>query len=281
LDLSEEEPWISADANQLENALLNLTINARDAMPHGGDLTISTRLERPTQSSAGNARNEVCIAVRDSGCGIPQNLLNRVTEPFFTTKPIGQGTGLGLSMVYGFARQSSGVLKIDSVPDVGTTVSIRLPQAVRADSAAQTPEQALVSGRGQHILLVEDDDSVRLINQELLQELGYQVIVARDAEEALQCFCSLEQIELLVTDVGLPGMNGRQLAEVAQQLKPRLPVLFLTGYAEGAMARADFLGPGMQLLTKPFALDVLASRVAEMLGAQGPAAALSEAQVSP
>ena len=263
LDLSAEEPWVCADANQLENALLNLAINARDAMPHGGTLTISTRLQR---STSGADTGEVCIEVRDSGCGIPPSLLSRVTEPFFTTKPIGQGTGLGLSMVYGFARQSSGVLTIDSKPNAGTSVSIRLPEAVRAAAAAQEVPDLLVPGKGQPILLVEDDDSVRLINQELLQELGYQVLVARNGEEALECFRRRERIDLLVTDVGLPGMNGRQLAEIAQQLKPSLPVLFLTGYAEGAMSRADFLGPNMQLLTKPFALDVLATRVADMLG---------------
>ncbi|PTU75775.1 hybrid sensor histidine kinase/response regulator [Pseudomonas mangrovi] len=272
LDLSAEEPWVCADANQLENALLNLALNARDAMPHGGNLTISTRLQR---SAVGADAGEVCIEVRDSGCGIAQNLLSRVTEPFFTTKPIGQGTGLGLSMVYGFARQSSGVLTIDSAPNAGTSVSIRLPQAVQVSSAAQAAQELLVPGKGQPILLVEDDDSVRLINQELLQELGYQVVVARDGEEALDYFRRLEDIELLVTDVGLPGMNGRQLAEVVQQLKPQLPVLFLTGYAEGAMSRADFLGPNMQLLTKPFALDVLATRVADMLGATDQAKAAS------
>lgn len=262
LDLSADDPWVSADANQLENALLNLVINARDATPSGGTLTISTRLD---DTDAGDPR-KVIIEVKDTGCGIPPSELNKVTEPFFTTKPIGQGTGLGLSMVYGFANQSHGRLQIDSIPDVGTTVAIWLPEHTRDEPEAPAPSAPAVTGKGQSILLVEDDDSVRLINQEVLRELGYQVTVACTAEEALTQLQGLEQIDLLVTDVGLPGMNGRQLAEVVQQGKPRLPVLFLTGYAEGARDRADFLGPNMQLLTKPFSLDALANRVAAMLG---------------
>lgn len=262
LELSADDPWICADANQLENAILNLVINARDAMPDGGTLSIRTHLtpaDEPEQ--VGVASIDVC----DTGCGIPRNVLDKVMEPFFTTKPIGQGTGLGLSMVYGFAQQSKGRLSIDSTPDVGTTVSIQLPQHRGNEARSQVPEKVAASGNGQSILLVEDDDSVRLINQEVLRELGYQVTVAVDGEEALRCLNSLGQVDLLVTDVGLPGMNGRQLAEVVQQVQPRLPVLFLTGYAEGAMDQADFLGPDMQLLTKPFTLDMLAGRVADML----------------
>tara|TARA_R110000796_G_scaffold141407_1_gene257722 strand:+ start:17443 stop:19527 length:2085 start_codon:yes stop_codon:yes gene_type:complete len=269
-DLSPEDPWISVDANQLENAILNLVINARDATPSGGTLTVSTRLERSdTPDEPGN----VHIQIADTGCGIPSSVLDKVTEPFFTTKPIGQGTGLGLSMVYGFVKQSHGRLDIDSTPDLGTTVSIFLPEHAREKPAELLPKAVTLSGQGQSILLVEDDDSVRLINQEVLSELGYAVTVARDAEEAIRCFHSLGKVDLLLTDVGLPGMNGRQLAEVIQQKAPRLPVLFLTGYAKGAMDRADFLGPNMQLLTKPFSLDVLAGRVADMLGRRAEAGA--------
>jgi CheY-like chemotaxis protein len=269
-DLSPEDPWISVDANQLENAILNLVINARDATPSGGTLTVSTRLERSdTPDEPGN----VHIQIADTGCGIPSSVLDKVTEPFFTTKPIGQGTGLGLSMVYGFVKQSHGRLDIDSTPDLGTTVSIYLPEHAREKPAELASKAVTLSGQGQSILLVEDDDSVRLINQEVLSELGYAVTVARDAEEAIRCFHSLGKVDLLLTDVGLPGMNGRQLAEVIQQKAPRLPVLFLTGYAKGAMDRADFLGPNMQLLTKPFSLDVLAGRVADMLGRRAEAGA--------
>ncbi|MEH6389920.1 response regulator [Pseudomonas profundi] len=268
LDLCSQEPWICADANQLENAILNLAINARDAMPHGGVLSIRTRLLNDNTGSdavSSSALGQVCIDVQDTGYGISENMLDKVMEPFFTTKPIGQGTGLGLSMVYGFAKQSNGRLNIHSVPDVGTTVSICLPEHSKIASGLRVAPESAASGRGQSILLVEDDDSVRLINQEVLEELGYRVYVACDAEEALHRFHTLDRVDLLVTDVGLPGMNGRQLAEVLQQLQPRLPVLFLTGYAESAMAQGDFLGTHMQLLTKPLTLDMLASRVASML----------------
>ncbi|WP_150305359.1 hybrid sensor histidine kinase/response regulator [Pseudomonas saliphila] len=270
LELCSEDPWICADANQIENAILNLVINARDAMPGGGTLSIRTRLEKHLglNSAGANESGQVCIEVQDTGCGIPEHVLGKVTEPFFTTKPIGQGTGLGLSMVYGFAQQSNGRLSINSVPDAGTTVSIWLPEQSRIDSVSSPTPEVAAAGSGQSILLVEDDDSVRLINQEVLEELGYRVCVACDGDEALEHFHALEQVDLLVTDVGLPGMNGRQLAELLQQLQPRLPVLFLTGYAESAMDQGNFLGPYMQLLTKPLTLDVLAGRVASMLATQ-------------
>ncbi|KPW94408.1 MULTISPECIES: hybrid sensor histidine kinase/response regulator [Pseudomonas syringae group] len=262
-ELSQDEPWVFADANQLENAILNLVINARDAMPSGGKLTISTCMDAEMQVSA---TQQVCVHVRDTGCGIAKNILNKVTEPFFTTKPIGQGTGLGLSMVYGFANQSNGSLSVESTIGVGTTVSICLPQhrkEIEPEQPIIPPE--IATGQGQCVLLVEDDDSVRLINQQVLEELGYRVYAASDGEQALRVFNDLENVNLLLTDVGLPGMNGRQLAEILQQLKPCLPVLFLTGYAEKAMSRADFLGPYMQLMTKPFTLELFASRVAGML----------------
>lgn len=262
VELSLDQPWIFVDSNQLENAVLNLVINARDAMPDGGELTIATFLDAGTGTSP---FQHVCLQIRDTGYGIPEDLLNKVTEPFFTTKPIGQGTGLGLSMVYGFAKQSNGRLSIESKTGVGTVVSICLPEHQGIEEDHPSGALEVTAGQGQTILLVEDDESVRLINYEVLAELGYRVYEARSGEEALKVYNDLQKVDLLLTDVGLPGMNGRQLAEILQQRKPRLPVLFLTGYAEGAMARADFLGPFMQLLTKPLALDVLASRVAEMI----------------
>ncbi|KTB98739.1 ATP-binding protein [Pseudomonas sp. ICMP 10191] len=262
LDLCADEPWVLVDTNQLENAILNLAINARDAMPNGGTLSIVTTVEPALEI---NATAVVRIQVRDTGCGIAPSFIEKVMEPFFTTKPIGQGTGLGLSMVYGFANQSNGKLLIDSTLDVGTTISICLSENTKSEFEQSSHSDVAAMGQGQCILLVEDDDSVRLINQEALGELGYRVYIARDGDEALRVFNDLADIDILLTDVGLPGMNGRQLAEVMQQLKPRLPVLFLTGYAEGAMARADFLGPSMQLLTKPYTLEILASRVASML----------------
>lgn len=264
LELCREDPWVHVDANQLENAILNLVINARDAMPDGGVLTLRTRHVPPEDPASGEPAI-VCVDVEDTGYGIPENVKNKVMEPFFTTKPIGQGTGLGLSMVYGFAQQSQGHLTIDSTPGAGTCVTMCLPENSRPRFDPVTPPQIAAAGQGQSILLVEDDDSVRLINREVLEELGYQVTVAYDAEDALHQLKRIPSLDLLVTDVGLPGMNGRQLAEVVQQIRPLTPVLFLTGYAESAMDQADFLGPYMQLLTKPFTLDVLASRVASML----------------
>ncbi len=262
LDLSPHNPWIFADANQLENAVLNLVLNARDAMPQGGELTLSTRVD---EGQHADAARHVCIQVRDTGEGISKDYLDKVTEPFFTTKPIGQGTGLGLSMVYGFASQSNGRLAIDSTVGVGTTVSICLPEHGSVEAEAPVALAETTTGQGQLILLVEDDDSVRLINQEVLEALGYRVRAASDGEQALKLFNELKAVDLLLTDVGLPGMNGRQLAEMLQQSQPRLPVLFLTGYAQGAMARADFLGPCMRLLTKPYTLEQLAGSVARML----------------
>jgi signal transduction histidine kinase/ActR/RegA family two-component response regulator len=270
LTLSDPTPWALADANQLENALLNLVLNARDAMPEGGAITLSTQTvtigEQLAELDALSPGEYVRIDVQDTGTGIPPDILPRVIEPFFTTKPQGQGTGLGLSMVYGFARQSHGRLAINSRAGGGTIVSIYLPAAAPKNLPAPAPERQAAPGTGQLILLVEDDDSVRMLNQEVLLELGYEVLIAQDATQALDVLHTLPRLDLLVTDVGLPGLNGRQLAEIVQQQRPGLPVLFLTGYAKGAASRADFLGPNMKLLTKPFELEALAGMVSSMLG---------------
>ena len=268
LELDPTAPWILADANQLENALLNLVINARDAMPDGGVVTLATYPVTVTEPAAEDEAlppgDYVCIEVRDSGTGIPERLLDKVLEPFFTTKPQGQGTGLGLSMVYGFARQSNGRLTLASDAS-GTRVCVYLPTAEQRREPQRAEPAELVQGAGQTILLVEDDDGVRLVNQEALQALGYRVWSAAEGKAALRLLDQIPQLDLLVTDVGLPGLNGRQLAEVIQQLRPRLPVLFLTGYAEGALSRTSFLGGNMELMTKPFTLDQLAAQVAAML----------------
>jgi CheY-like chemotaxis protein len=268
LALGEDLPWILADANQLENALLNLVINARDAMPDGGVVTLATSLltvtEPGTDDEALAPGDYVCIEVRDSGTGIPERLLDKVLEPFFTTKPQGQGTGLGLSMVYGFARQSNGRLTLAS-DSSGTQVCVYLPTAEQRREPQRAEPTEFAQGAGQTILLVEDDVAVRLVNQEALEALGYQVWSAAEGKAALRLLDQIPQLDLLVTDVGLPGLNGRQLAEVIQQLRPRLPVLFLTGYAEGALSRNAFLGGNMELMTKPFTLDQLAAQVAAML----------------
>lgn len=268
LALGADLPWILADANQLENALLNLVINARDAMPDGGTIILATSLvtcsEQGPEDDALAPGDYVCIEVRDTGTGIPERLLDKVLEPFFTTKPQGQGTGLGLSMVYGFARQSNGRLTLAS-DATGTRIGVYLPTAEQRRESPRAAPSEFTPGAGETILLVEDDDAVRLVNQEALEALGYRVWSAAEAKAALRLLEQIPQLDLLVTDVGLPGLNGRQLAEVIQQLRPRLPVLFLTGYAEGALSRTAFLGGNMELMTKPFTLDQLAAQVAAML----------------
>jgi PAS domain S-box-containing protein len=260
-----------ADANQLENAILNLAINARDAMPEGGQLTVETRTMDVDEAYVANRPGiepgqYVVISVSDTGVGIPAELLDKVFDPFFTTKPLGQGTGLGLSMVYGFARQSGGQVRIHSQPGLGTTVSIFLKASPSLETHGE--EQASEStpeGDGQTVLLVEDDPSVRLLVREVLEELGYKPIEAEEANAAIAVLQSDRSLQLMISDVGLPGMNGRQLADIARQHRPDLPILFITGYAENAAIRSGFLGTNMQMITKPFALDTLAEKVSTML----------------
>ncbi len=258
------------DANQLENALLNLAINARDAMPDGGDLTIETCMADLDEDDAAalpelHPGHYVVLAVSDTGTGMSEEVLEKVFEPFYTTKPIGQGTGLGLSMVYGFARQSGGQVRIHSHPGAGTTVKIYLPASEAPQVSSVRVVAPVREGRGQSVLLVEDDASVRMLVRELLRDLQYKVHEAHDADSALPIIASACDIHLMVSDVGLPGMNGRDLADVARSHRPGLPILFLTGYAENAADRAGFLGEGMELITKPFSLEVLAAKVDEMI----------------
>jgi PAS domain S-box-containing protein len=248
------------DINQLESAILNLCINARDAMPDGGQLTIATRSAKTMpflrQGSEENAYGYVVVEVTDNGVGMDSSVKDRVFEPFFTTKPIGQGTGLGLSMIYGFMQQSKGFIDLQSSPATGTAISLYLPAV--ADSVANAPSGDAApthEGEGQLVLVVEDDDQVRLLVSFLLEELGYVVVTARDASVAMPHISSLQHIELLVTDVGLPGMNGRQLAELFRESHPLAPILFMTGYAESAAVKSEFLGPNMEMIAKPFALD--------------------------
>ncbi len=260
---------VSSDENQLESALLNLVINARDAMPDGGTLLLETRNTELRQGEVGDlaAGRYVSLCLTDTGCGMSAKVLASVFEPFFTTKPIGQGTGLGLSMVYGFTRQAGGHIQIASEPGVGTQVSLYLPvfdeQDVVAAPAAET-EGPLRAQQGETVLVVEDDPAVRLLVIDVLQMLGYQTLEAADGNAAIRILESATAVDMLVTDVGLPGMNGRQLADVARQQYPGLPVLFMTGYARQA-ASSDFLEPGMDMISKPFNLDALAKRVSDML----------------
>src|SRR3954452_6825325 len=235
-----DDLWCTlCDPNQLESALLNLAINARDAMPDGGRLTILTsnaRLDSVTaETPALSAGDYVCVAVNDTGVGMSAEVMARAFDPFFTTKPIGQGTGLGLSMIYGFARQSNGHVTIYSEPGQGTTVRIYLPRHHDAASAETivTPEP-LARDRKETVLVVEDEALVRMVTVELLGEAGYQVLEADDAPGALRILDTGTSVDLLVTDVGLPGLNGRQLAEMARQSRPALKVLFVTGYGYNA-----------------------------------------------
>lgn len=271
-----EMPPASVDANQLENAILNLSINARDAMPSGGDLTIETSTvvlgdDYAREHPGITAGQYTVVSVSDTGVGMDEELVEKVFEPFFTTKPVGQGTGLGLSMVYGFAQQSGGQVRVHSAVGVGTSVHIYLPVANAEVSETPDPGASPIhEGRGQTVLLVEDDDSVRLLIGDVLQELGYMSFAAAEPEAAIKFLESGQKFDLMISDVGLPGMNGRQLAEVARGHYPDLPILFVTGYAENAAVRAGFLGTNMAMITKPFQLDMLSAKILEILSPDFP-----------
>jgi light-regulated signal transduction histidine kinase (bacteriophytochrome) len=264
------------DGNQLDNALLNLAINARDAMPDGGHMTIEAANIHLDEARGRDyevaAGFYVVLSVTDSGVGMEPDVMARVFEPFFTTKPLGEGTGLGLSMVYGFAKQSSGYIGIYSEPGQGTTVRIYLPRYLGAGLA----EAALLKGpalrpadaglhAGSTVLVVDDESVIRLLVREVLQDLGFTVIEAEDGPTGLSLLQSAQRVDLLVTDVGLPGLNGKQLADAARMLRPGLKVLFITGYAANAAIGKGMLAPGMEILTKPFSLDVLAAKISAMV----------------
>lgn len=256
---------VQADFNQLESAILNLAINARDAMPNGGTLRLGARNARGYRPGSGVAGDYVEIYVADTGQGMPPEVLRQAFEPFFTTKPIGQGTGLGLSMVYGFVTQIGGDAKIESAPGDGTVVRLFLPRSLKsvARGAADIRSPA-PAGRQERVLLVEDDETLRMLIMDALEELGYHGEPVADATAAVQMLDEGGSVDLLITDVGLPGMSGRELAALARSRRPDLPVLFITGYAEVAVTRDDFLEPGMHLLTKPFGIDQLANRISEI-----------------
>jgi PAS domain S-box-containing protein len=267
-----DDLWCTlCDPNQLESALLNLAINARDAMPDGGKLTISTanaRLDSVTaETPALSPGDYICIGVTDSGVGMSPEVAARAFDPFFTTKPIGQGTGLGLSMIYGFARQSNGHATIDSKLGQGTSVKLYLPRhhgdvTASHGSAVRAAEHAVT---GETVLVVEDEPVVRGVILEMLGEQGYRTLEAVDGPSGLRILRTGERIDLLVTDVGLPGMNGRQLADQARETRPDLKILFITGYAESVAISEGFLQPGMEMITKPFDLDHLSQRVRAMI----------------
>jgi PAS domain S-box-containing protein len=264
---------VLADQNQLENALLNLCINARDAMPDGGHLIVETGNHVLGETEAKGLDLQpgayVSLSVSDTGSGMTEEVIARAFDPFFTTKPIGEGTGLGLSMVYGFARQSGGQARIHSEPGRGTRVILYLPRYVGEEQVFEPAEGAegAQRGEGETVLVVDDEPSVRLLINEVLQELGYTVLEAENGASGLRILESGRRVDLLVTDVGLPGgMNGRQLADAALVTRPHLKILFITGYAENAVLSRG-LATGMHILTKPFSLDTLGRRIREIIAA--------------
>jgi len=269
------EPWPTlCDPHQLESALLNLVLNARDAMPDGGHLLIETAntalLDRRGAPKDWPPRSVppgeyMALSVADTGTGMPPDVIARAFDPFFTTKPIGQGTGLGLSMIYGFVQQSGGHVRLRSEEEQGTTVAIYLPRhlgAVADEQEARDTSELPEAGASAVVLVVEDEPAVRMIVVDVLSDLGYAVLEAVDGRSGLQILDSGTRIDLLLTDVGLPGgMNGRQLADAARQRRPGLKVLFVTGYAESVAVGDGRMEHGMQVMTKPFAVAALAARV--------------------
>ena len=262
------------DPNQLENALLNLTINARDAMPDGGQVMIETSncvladwRGPPTDNLSGRVPNGeyVALFVTDTGSGMPPTVIERAFDPFFTTKPIGQGTGLGLSMIYGFVQQSGGHVLLRSAVGQGATVAIYLPRYQGAEEGHRVMEPAAPLPQaepGVVVLLVEDEPAVRLVMADILSDNGYTVLEADTGQAAMRHIQSPARIDLLLTDVGLPGgMNGRQLADAARHHRARLKVLFVTGYDEQAALASGLMEPGMAIMTKPFNIDLFSEKI--------------------
>jgi len=267
LELTNQPAIALVDPVQLESAVLNLVINARDALPQGGHIWISTY----AAYSRGNPKMQdgayVSLSVRDDGIGIDHSVIDKVFEPFFTTKPLGQGTGLGLSTIYGFARQSGGDAHIRSVMGRGTEVTLLLPAAGEVPDLPPEPQDSVdPQGQGEHILIVEDMASVRLFVSEVLLDAGYRCTTVESIELALEHLQKDASIDLLLTDVGLPRMSGRELADVARGWRAGLPVLFMTGYAQTALNRQAFLAPGMDMLFKPFQIGELLEKVRRVLG---------------
>jgi CheY-like chemotaxis protein len=261
------------DPAQLESSLLNLCINARDAMPGGGRITIETANKWLDDNAAREhdlpPGQFVSLCVTDTGTGMTPDIIAKAFDPFFTTKPIGQGTGLGLSMVYGFVRQSGGQVRVYSEVGHGTTMCLYFP---RHHGAAVTED--VVSDRttvpraqlGETVLIVDDEPTVRMLVADVLQELGYTVLEAYDGASGLKILQSGARLDLVITDVGLPGgLNGRQMADAARETRPDLKILFITGYAENAVVGNGYLAPGMQIMTKPFVVEALASRVKDLM----------------
>ena len=265
---------IKVDAPQLENAILNLVLNARDAMPDGGRIMIETA-NKWIDDRAGKERElapgqYISLCVTDTGTGMTPEVIERAFDPFYTTKPLGQGTGLGLSMIHGFVRQSGGQVRVYSEMGHGTTMCLYFPRytgELDADSPAEA-DATVEQGFGEAVLVIDDEEPIRMLISDVLGEAGYQVLEAADGPSGLKILESDARIDLLITDVGLPGgFNGRQVADAARRTRPDLKVLFVTGYAENAVVGNGHLDPGMQVITKPFAMSTLALRVREIIEA--------------
>ncbi|MFK3820169.1 response regulator [Pseudomonas sp. NPDC089407] len=265
LDLSTDPAIALVDPVQLESAVLNLVINARDALPKGGQIWVNTA----ATWSHGNPNlldgPYIAVCVRDNGSGIQPELLEKVFDPFFTTKPVGQGTGLGLSTIYGFARQSRGHVLLSSVVGQGTEVTLMLPASAEAAMPVHRESGQAVQGNGEHVLVVEDMTSVRLSVAEALTDAGYRCTLAATTDEALALLQTDPSLDMMLTDVGLPTLSGRELADLARGYRPELPVVFMTGYAVAAVDRQAFLGEGMDMLLKPFQLAELLGKVRQAL----------------
>jgi CheY-like chemotaxis protein len=265
------------DPAQLENAVVNLCVNARDAMPDGGKLTIETsnaHLDDAYAASHAEVQpgQYVMISVSDTGMGMPLEVIERAFDPFFTTKGAGRGTGLGLSQVHGFVKQSQGHVKIYSEPGIGTAIKIYLP---RSTSDLETPDSParpaadLPHGRSDEIVLVvEDDERVRHLSVDALRELGYTVVQASDAAQALTVLAMQPRIDLLFTDVVMPNVDGRRLADQARAARPGLKVLYTTGYTKNAIVHNGMLDPGVAFIAKPFTIEQIALKVRAVLDAE-------------
>ncbi|WP_353387639.1 response regulator [Halopseudomonas sabulinigri] len=266
LDLSPVPAIAHVDASQLESALINLVINARDALPEGGEIRISTQLLDVSGDAELTDGRYVAARVRDNGTGVAPEVLDKVFDPFFTTKPTGKGTGLGLSMLYGFAGQSGGIARMRSELGRFTEVTLWLPagETLSEEVVADTPRA--VAATAAHVLIVDDIAAVSVVLRETLLDAGYRCSTAESAESALEVLQADPSIDLLLTDIGLPRMNGKELAKHARAARPELPVLFMTGYAESAKNRVKFTEPGMDIMLKPFSTAELLGKVAMLLG---------------
>jgi len=265
LELTSGTSVAMVDPFQFESSLLNLIINARDALPNGGSIRIATYATVVAGNPKVDDGTYIALSVRDDGVGIDETVISKVFDPFFSTKPVGQGTGLGLSSIYGFARQSGGDVSIRSVINKGTEVVLLLPAGQEQPASSAAAQDVPHDGTGEHVLIVEDMVSVSALVAEILSDAGYRSTQVYDAEGAVHALKNDASIDLLLTDIGLPRMDGRDLAALARTMRSSLPVLYVSGYAENALDRQDLVGTGMDMLSKPFNSSELLERIRVLL----------------